>query len=147
MAISRKLLSIIGRRYPAVYDLIPRGPLSRFSAIALNPQPLPPYALGAAIATEFVQTSWLTDRFGFDVERSLDDLDNWCPIGSPRFKLPPWFLPIPEPDPHPDWLTEFHLGFAAQLAVMSAELEGTRLSEVVNKAIERSVGAIESSLG
>jgi hypothetical protein len=39
MSIDRRLLVILGRRLPAIYDIIPRGPLSRFSEVALNPQP------------------------------------------------------------------------------------------------------------
>ena len=31
MSIDRRLLAILGRRLPAIYDIIPRGPLSRFS--------------------------------------------------------------------------------------------------------------------
>ena len=62
-----RLLAIIGRRFPAIYDVIPRGPLSRFLEVALNPQPLPPdpppNELGAALAAEFIRTAWLADRF------------------------------------------------------------------------------------
>ncbi|HEX9940643.1 MAG TPA: hypothetical protein VGG03_01405 [Thermoanaerobaculia bacterium] len=82
MSINRRLLAIIGRRLPAIYDVIPRGPLarfSRFSEVALNPQPLPPHELGAAIAAEFVHTAWLADRFGLDLGRAFEDLDDWCP--------------------------------------------------------------------
>lgn len=150
MVISRRLLAIIGRRIPAIYDVIPRGPLSqlsqsRLSAVALNPQPLPPHELGAAIAGEFVHTAWLADRFGLDLGVAFNDLDDWCPTGPKKLKLPPWWPPIPEPDPHPEWLIDFHLGFAARLAGVSAELEGTRLGEALNKAIERSVASIESA--
>jgi hypothetical protein len=53
MPIHRRLLAILGRRLPAIYDVIPRGPLSRYSDVALNPQPLPPHELGAAVAAEF----------------------------------------------------------------------------------------------
>ena len=79
MSIDRRLLAILGRRLPAIYDVIPRGPLSRFSEVALNPQPLPPHELGAAIAAEFVHTAWLADRFGLDLGPAFDDLDDWCP--------------------------------------------------------------------
>src|SRR4051812_11240384 len=139
MSISRRLLAIIGRRVPAIYDVIPHGPQNRFSAVALNPQPLPPHELGAAIAAEFAHTVWLADRFGFDVGVAFNDLDDWCPTRPRKLKLPPWWPPIPEPEPHPEWLIDFHLGFAARLAAVSAGLEGTRLGESLNKAIERSL--------
>jgi len=151
MELDRRLLAIIGRRIPESYDaIIPHLPLSswsrsRSSAVALNPQPLPPHELGAAIAGEFVHTAWLADRFGLDLGAAFEDLDDWCPTAPQKPKLPPWWPPIPEPDPHPEWLIDLHLGFAARLAAVSAELEGTRLSEVLDKAIERSVESIEST--
>jgi hypothetical protein len=146
MPIDRRLLAIIGRRLPAIYDVIPRGPLSRFSEIALNPQPLPPHELGATVAAEFVHTAWLADRFGLDLGLVFTDLDDWCPTVPKRPKLPPWWPPIPDPEPHPEWFTDFHLGFAARLAVVSVGFEGTRLGESFDKAIERSVASIESTI-
>ena len=138
-----RLLAIIGRRFPAIYDVIPRGPQGRLAAVALNPQPLPPAELGAALAAEFIQAAWFTERFGLDVGRVFEDLDDWCPTRPKRrFKLPPWWPPIPDPDPHPNWFIDFHLGFAARLAV--ASLEDTRIGEAINKAIDRSLSAIES---
>jgi hypothetical protein len=147
MSINRRLLAIIGRRLPAIYDVIPRGPLSRlsqdrFSEVALNPQPLPPQELGAAIAAELVHTAWLADRFGLDPGLALEDLDNWCPVGENKLKPPLWWPWIPEPVPHPEWFIDFHLGFATRLAVAAVEFEGTRLGESFDKAIERSVAAI-----
>jgi hypothetical protein len=143
MILSRFLLSIIGRRFPSIYDVIPRGPLSRLSQVALNPQPLPPHELGAALASEFVQVVWQADRFGFDQGVVFDDLDDWCPTRPKKIKLPPWWPPIPEPEPHPEWLIDFHLGFAARLAVTAEAFEGSRFSESVNKAMDRSLEAIE----
>lgn len=150
MAIDRRLLAIIGKRLPAIFDIIPHGPQSRFlrgrsSEVELNPQPLPPHELGAAIAAEFTHAAWLADRFGLDLGRVFDDLDDWCPTRPKKLKLPPWWPPIPEPEPHPEWLTDFHLGFAAHLAAVSAAFEGTRLGESFSKAIDRSMEAIEST--
>ncbi|MGB7815431.1 MAG: hypothetical protein WBL28_03685 [Methylotenera sp.] len=150
MSIDRRLLFIIGRRLPAIYDVIPRGPQSRFSPsrfseVALNPQPLPPHELGAAIAAEFVHTAWLADRFGLDQGIAFNDLDDWCPTVPKKLRLPPWWSPIPEPESHPEWFIDFHLGFAARLAVASVEFEGTRLGESFDKAIDRSVASIEST--
>jgi hypothetical protein len=139
-----RLLAIIGRRFPAIYDVIPRGPQGRLAEVALNPQPLPPHELGAALAAEFIRTAWLADRFGLDLGRVSDDLDDWCPTRpKKRLKLPPWWPPIPDPDPHPNWFIDFHLGFVARLA--AASLEDTRIGESINKAIERSITAIKSA--
>ncbi len=76
---------------------------------------------------------------------AFDDLDDWCPTVPKKLKLPPWWPPIPEPEPHPDWLIDFHLGFAARLAAVSVEFEGTGLSESFDKAIERSLALIASA--
>jgi hypothetical protein len=151
MPISRRLLAILGRRFPAIYDVIPRGPQSllrqgRLAEVALNPQPLPPHELGAAIAAEFAHAIWLADRLGLDAGRVFEDLDDWCPTRPrPKIKLPPWWPPIPDPEPHPEWLLDLHLGFAARLAAVVGDFEGTRLGESLNKAIDRSVEAIEST--
>jgi hypothetical protein len=141
--IDSRLLAIIGRRIPAIYDVIPRGPQGRLAAVALNPQPLPPHELGAALAAEYIQVNWLAERFGLDLGRVAQDLDDWCPTRPKRrFKLPPWWPPIPEPDPQPDWFIDFHLGFASGLA--AASLDGSKIGEPINKAIERSLAAIGS---
>jgi hypothetical protein len=147
MPIHRRLLAILGRRLPAIYDVIPRGPLGRLAEVALNPQPLPPHELGAAIAAEFVRSSWDSERSGLDLGAAFDDLDDWCPTVPKRLKLPPWWPPIPEPDPQPDWFVDFHLGFASRLAAVSDQFEGTRLGEFFDKAIGRSLASIESAIG
>lgn len=99
MEIDRRLLAIIGRRLPAIYDVIPRGPQrhfwqSRFSEVALNPQPLPPHPpeeLGAAVAAEVIQLAWLADRMGNSRGLAFTDLDDWCPTVPKKPKLPPWW--------------------------------------------------------
>ena len=100
MSIDRRLLAIIGRRLPAIYDVIPRGPLSRFSRVALNPQPLPPHELGAAIAAEFVHTAWLADRFGRSGAR-VRDLDDWCPTAE-EAEASAVVAADSRPEPHPE---------------------------------------------
>ena len=153
---NRKLLAVIGRRLPAIYDVIPHGlrfdrlalnpqPLPPGDRVALNPQPLPPALLGAAIANEFIRTAWLAERFGLDPGVAHQDLDDWCPTGATKLKLPPWWPPIPEPEPHPDWALDYHLGFAARLSVIAVECAGTRLGASLEKAIDRSVAVIESA--
>jgi hypothetical protein len=150
--IDRRLLAIIGRRIPAIYDVIPRGPQqrfgqNRFSEVALNPQPLPPAPpeeLGAAIAAEVIHIAWLANRLGLAGGIAFADLDDGCPTVPKKPKLPPWWPPVPEPDPHPKWFINFHLGFVARLAVASVEFEGAPLGESLDKAIDRSVASIKS---
>ncbi|CAN7524169.1 hypothetical protein [Mesorhizobium caraganae] len=144
MQLSKKLLAIIGKRIPAIYDVIPRGPQGRLAQIALNPQPLPPHELGAAIADEFVRSAWSAERGGLDSKALMSDLDDWCPTRPKIPKLPPWWPPIPEPEPHPEWFVDYHLGFAARLSVVAAGSAGTRLDKTLNQAIDRSLAAMES---
>ena len=94
---------------------------------------------------EFVRTAWLAEHFGLDPGVAHKDLNDWCPTGTTKLKLPPWWPPIPEPEPHPDWAVDFHLGFAARLSAVAEEREGTRLGESIAKAIDRSVAVIESA--
>ncbi|MEP6567836.1 MAG: hypothetical protein ABJB10_22090 [Mesorhizobium sp.] len=143
MQLNKKLLAIIGKRIPAIYDVIPHGPQWRLAQIALNPQPLPPHELGAAIADEFVRYAWGAERSGLDMKGVLSDLDDWCPTRPKLPKLPPWWPPIPEPEPHPEWFVDYHLGFAARLSVIAAGSAGTRLDKTLNQVIDRSLSAIE----
>ena len=144
MQLNKKLLAIIGKRIPAIYDVIPRGPQARFAQVALNPQPLPPHELGAAIADEFVRGAWSAERGGLDMKALMSDLDDWCPTRPKIPKLPPWWPPIPEPEPRPDWFVDYHLGFAARLSVIAAASADTRLDKTLNQAIDRSLSAMES---
>ncbi len=155
LTLNSRLLAIIGRRLPAIYDaVIPRyySPLpepwnARMAAVALNPQPLPPGPppdlLGAAIAAEFVHLARLADLFGHDQTRILAQLDDICPTYPKLPKFPGGWPHIPEPVPHPNWFIDFYLGFAARLAAISHE--GTRIGDTIEKAMERSMGAIESA--
>ncbi len=145
MKLNAKLLAIIGKRIPAIYDVIPRGPQGWLSHVALNPQPLPPGHLGAAVAAEFIRSAWLADRAGLDMKQVFDDLDDWCPTRPKKIKLPPWWPPFPEPEPHPEWLVDFHFGFAARVAASASEIGDTTLGQSLNKAVDRSLAAIETA--
>lgn len=106
---TRDLLTVIARRHPALWDLI----IDRFSATALNPQPLPPrIAFAAALAdavarrAELIQdvvdalpsTAIERGHVGggpYYVARFVDDL---CPRPfKPRF---------PKPGPRPPWFPD-----------------------------------------
>jgi hypothetical protein len=141
MQLNKKLLAIIGKRFPAIYDVIPRGPQGGLARVALNPQPLPPHELGAAVAEEFIRCAWVAERGGLDMKALLSDLDDWCPTRPKIPKLPPWWGPFPEPEPRPEWFVDYHLGFAAKLSAVET---GTRLDKTLDQAIDRSLTAIES---
>lgn len=145
----RQLLTMIGQRNPASYDfLFPHGPILAHggSQAQMNPQPLRADVLGAAAATEFIQTARMANRFGFGQEVAFEDLDDWCPTKPKKFKWPVTWPPIPEPEPHPEWFADYHLAFAARLAAASEKLESTELRASIDKAIDRSMEAIETSM-
>jgi hypothetical protein len=107
--INSGLLGLVGRRFPAIFDLIGGG-LSPADLVALNPQPLPPRerfiaALGEALVARAEQlaevASAMSDRgeergiiivSGY-VGRLVDD---WCGTGyRPRWPFPgppPWWF-------------------------------------------------------
>lgn len=143
LALNARLLAIIGKRNPAIYDVIPRGPQGRLANAALNPQPLPPHELGAAIAADIIHAVWLANKFGHGIDQMLADLDEWCPTAPREIKLPPW-VSYREPIPHPNWFIDFHLGFAERLAILSED--GTPLGKSLDKLIDRSLTAIEVAL-
>ncbi|MBW8848795.1 MAG: hypothetical protein JF607_28025 [Burkholderiales bacterium] len=150
MTSDQRLLALIGRRLPAIFDVIPRGPQGlaaiqdRVSAVALNPQPLPPAPehLGAAMAQEFAHTAWLADRLGLSWKSMAQDLDDWCPTAPRKLKLPAWWPPVPDPEPHPEWLAELHLGFASKLAAISAAHPGGGFAASLDRAVNRSIDAL-----
>jgi hypothetical protein len=150
MTSEQRLLALIGRRLPAIFDVIPRGPQGLFlqdrvSAVALNPQPLPPgppELVGAALAQEFAHMAFVADRLGLNWKTLSQDLDDWCPTQPRKIKWPIHWPPVPEPDPHPNWFAELHLGFAAKLSAISADYPGTPLAATLDRAVNRSIDAL-----
>ena len=72
MTIDRRLLAWIGRRNPAIYDVIPRAG----QTVSLNPQPIPPGVLGELAAAELLRIGWLAERFSLDLGAVADELDD-----------------------------------------------------------------------
>ncbi len=128
-------LALFARVDPAIYDHIPRGPLSRFEVVALNPQPLPPKALMAEAAlaatahtaAKIADAAIVAEALGLDaadvVRRAVSD---WC--GNEPRQLPwpkhwPWWWswPEPEPEPEPWWRAEDMRAVAALVFSQVAE--------------------------
>jgi hypothetical protein len=63
MDLSRALLVFIGRRIPAIFDVIPRAG----QATQLDPHPLPPEHVGAWVAREILREAWMAERFNLDL--------------------------------------------------------------------------------
>jgi hypothetical protein len=148
MSINRRMLALLGARYPAIYDLIPRSPVGvvvQGQLSELSPQPLPPLELGAALAAEFAQTAWQAERSGLDPARVFRDPEDWCPTPPRTPKLPPrWKLP-PEPQPRPEWYLDLHIGFAAGLAWSTDGIDNPALRDVFDTALKHAMGVIESA--
>ncbi len=165
MSLDTHLLALIARRFPAIYDVIPRAgqlvggvrvesagtevelnpqpiPPGFADLVALNPQPLPPRALGALVATEILQLAWSAAKLGQGVTPIADWDDDLCPPWPKTPQLPPHLGPTP-PDPGPDWLVDYHLGLASTLAAAEASV---RDSGAVEDALGRSVQALGEGL-
>ena len=156
MQLSKELLSIIGKKFPAIYDVNPPHGHKQFvteRVAELNPQPLPPepppesFELGAAMAGEFLNMAWLANSFGVNSKAVLQELDDICPTRPGKIKWPPGW-PRPRrpigPDPEPPYWIDFHVGFALRVAAVADEYSGTALGEVLDVAIDRSLEAAQS---
>ncbi len=156
MALERHLLALIGRRNPAVFDVLGGGGIASLNpqplppiaenvldTVALNPQPLPPIEVGARAAADLLQLQSFATRLSVDVNRQADWVDDICPTWPKPPKLPPHVGPVP-PDPPPEWLRAYHLGLASALAAADDSLRNTSLIEDV---LGRSSAALEQGLG
>lgn len=92
-------LSFIARRYPYVWELIGGGPGGPHERVELNPQPLPPKAIGALVVSILVERAMFRDDFS----RLEEEIDNYCGNGRWRtlILIPKPPVPDPEPDPWP----------------------------------------------
>ena len=109
----------------------------------LNPQPLPPRELGARVAVDLLHLSWVAARLRIDVSPIADWEDDPCPTWPKVPNLPPHIGPIPDPDPGPDWLRDYHLGLASTLANAADRVGDERL---IQEALERSAEALTAGL-
>jgi hypothetical protein len=132
-------LASLSEKYPALYDLIPRGVLKRGEEVSLNPQPLPPrLAFLAAVVRTVVGRAELMqeiadaaanegERRGIIIVggRISQFCDDWCGNG---FRLR-W----PFPGPPPVWFT--------------TELRGTDLVVMATQFHQASKEAFSPELG
>ena len=88
--------------------------------------------------------AWMANRFGPSASNAFEDLDEWCPTSPKKIKLPAWWPPIPDPDPHPNWFTDFQIGFITRLAAASTQFENTSLGQVFDKAMDRTVSSMKT---
>jgi hypothetical protein len=134
MEINSYLLTIIARRVPAIWDVINQG-----SYVALNPQPLPPEAVGARVGVELARLAWTSEKLGQQLSPVADWEDDPCGTVPLRLKLPKWLVPNPpEPDPEPWWLEGYFLGLACSLAVARESSH----SEFIQGALATTLGSL-----
>jgi hypothetical protein len=142
MKVTTNLLSIIARLNTPVKGHF--GPHDGLAA--LNPQPLPPMELGRMSAAEYVRMLWIAQHIGgAGQDHGFLDPDIWCPLGVPRFKLPP-LVPPCDPDPQPEWLSQFYLGFASHIAAIMPQIEGSDLKGPASATLKHASTALEKSL-
>lgn len=155
MALHRSLIAILAKKNPSIWEDIigPLGPLRRFEAVALNPQPLPPKTraalnpqplppgveYGVAVGAELVRAAGLAQLLRLPFDLVVEDI---CP--PPRTRPPMPWPPIPwPPRPYPwrpgrdDFDGEFDFGYAVGLAyVLESSAHGWENLDAAN-ALER----------
>lgn len=140
---NKALLALIGRRIPAIFDVIPRHNWAMG-----GPYPIPWIAAGALLGQLALQSAHAAQRVGGKPQVALDYLDEWCPVGKPI----PWPIPGPwgdggdrPPRPEEIHLEDLHLGVAIGLATAAAKLQDKALIEIVDQGIARSLDALGQS--
>jgi len=158
MALTKAAIYLIGRIHPEIFDILgnPHGPYGHVgglqvavqahaahaahAAAELNPQPLPPLAVGFQAGQDLFRLARTATqlRIAFDV-----DLDDWCPT-PPR--PPGGWGPWPR-DPSPEWLAEYNLGLALFVEASQSAWEQTAAADALEKAHDVALGAAQKGLG
>ena len=115
-----KFLRFLALRNQYVWEVVGGGPLGRFGEVALNPQPLPPHEVGAALVSVLAERAAVGGTFS----RFAEDIDDWCGTGWPHH------IPKPKsggPDPLP-W--QVFLGAAVAATELAHGLEGKDAEQV-----------------
>lgn len=122
------LLRLFALHNQQVWEVIGGGPLglrSRLDQVALNPQPLPPKEIGAAMVGAIATRAFMTRDFS----RIMEDIEELCPRDR---KVPQPKGPFDEPVPQPNW--ETWLGAATAAVELSHGLEGEAAEQLTSAA-------------
>ncbi len=155
MALTKAAIYLIGRIHPEIFDILgnPHGPYGGLqvglpahvahthAAAELNPQPLPPLAVGFQAGQDLFRLARTATqlRLAFD-----PDLDDWCPT-PPR--PPGGWGPWPS-GPHPDpWLADYNLGVALFLEASQSAWEQTDAAGSLERAHDIALEAAQRGLG
>jgi hypothetical protein len=173
MAIHRSLIAIIARKNPSIWEEIigPLGPMRRLEYAALNPQPLPPQAVGLThrggesslnpqplppvaygytVGAELVRAAGLAQLLRTPFELVAEDI---CP---PPRKWPP--IPWPPtpwpPEPYPwrprdefdlDYVFGYAVGLAFALESSAHAWENLEGAAALEQVYEAAFKAAESA--
>ena len=144
-----RLLAVLGRINPAVWDaIIPHGPVGP-QRVALNPQPLPPkealLRASAEVAHDIASAAVFTEAAGGEPARLVSQaIDDWCGTRPRPFPWPhpfpfPW---PPEPEPHPDWdIGASRVVGALALAQVASRMEDGAARDALAKGAEQLLDA------
>ena len=141
-----RLLAVLGRINPAVWDaIIPHGPVGP-QRVALNPQPLPPHETflfaSAAVAHDIGFAAVSAEAAGSDAAARIvsEAVDDWCGTRPRPFPWPhPWPYPWPpEPEPRPDWdIAASRVVGALSLASVASRLQDGPARDALAKGAEQ----------
>ena len=159
MARAVTFVSILGRLNPAIYDVIfPHGPIvfsrvaaglhDRVSAVALNPQPLPPrdhLQLAAALVARDIAHAAIGAEAtgqGGGARSIAVAIDDWCGNGRPPRPFPwpgPWPCPWPfETEPQKDWdVQASQVAGALSLAAIASRLAPGEIRDALAKGADQ----------
>ena len=129
---NKALLALIGRRIPAIYDLIPRH---RIRDRMGEPHPIPWLVAGMAMGRLALQSAHAAQRGGgkpipFPIRFPIDDI-----------------LGDDPPRPEEADMRDLHLGVALGLAAASLGVKDPALQEVIDQGIQRSIGVLARPVG
>lgn len=122
---SDAFLRFLAARNAYIWEVIGGGPLGHNGAlekVALNPQPLPPAEIGAALVSVLAERAAVAGSYA----RFVEDVDDWCGTGWPHH------IPVPKPHGPSPW--ELFLGAAVAATELAHRLEDTDAKQVAGAA-------------
>jgi hypothetical protein len=134
---NRDIMAMVGRQLATSHKKQLRAFEARAPLNGLNPQPLPPIAIGMALANEILNDATNVQQSGSDVSKFEAEVLRICgnEVRDPLIPLF-WIFPPVDPPPRPNWLAEFYLGLASGLAVGSSKFESSDLNSTIENVID-----------
>ena len=112
MAINRQLPEMLGQDIP---EFVENNSFAK--PIGVGSDELAPFEQGAEAAL-------FTEGFSFNNDGIVsDDLNGWHPALAKKPKISLWRRAISAPESNPAWQIDFHLGFAARMALVPADFD------------------------